>query len=247
MRFTASAALLPVCLLAVVLLAACSPPAEQGWPPEEAADAASESAPIGQTMDPAVIEQLAEAARPLLTDFSDETLAAAREFSAAQRSALAETNAACQAAQSGTLESFLDGEWSEGLFRWFENEQAIAPAHLKGICVWQELERRTSATLRVYDAAAVTWASLLAFDAERALRIHERELAAGPELGQDSYRLPSDPEQAVDGSCVWLDDLIVCLSASPAHTADWADFDAELIATLADGFRAASNDNAGQD
>lgn len=234
MRRACPIALLPILAVTALLLSACSPPADQAWPPEEGEDTAT--APVEAILEEtAATAQLEAAGRPLLSDFSGEELAAAREHSRERRNALAEADLACRAVDPGLLENYLGGEWADGLFRWFENERDIAPALLTGTCVWQELELRTSVTLRTYQPEALAWAALLAFDAERALRIHDRELAEGPSIGQDSYRKPADPDEAVDGTCAWLDEAIICLNASPAHTGNWTDFDADLINDIVHG------------
>ena len=234
MRRACPAALLPTLAVTALLLSACSPPSDQAWPPENGETATA--APLDAIIeDSPAAAQIEAAGRPLLGDFSDQEIAAAREHSRERRAALAEADLACRSADPGLLENYLGGEWGDGLFRWFENERDIAPALLTGTCVWQELELRTSVTLRTYQPEPLAWAALLAYDAERALRIHDRELAEGPSIGQDSYRHPAGPEDAVDGTCAWLDEAIICLSASPAHTGNWNEFDAEFINDIAHG------------
>ncbi len=234
MRRARPAALLPALATTALLLSACSPPADQAWPPEDNEDNAV--APVEAIMeDSPAAAQIEATGRPLPRDFSDEEIAEARAHSRERRTALAEADLACRAVDPGLLENALGGEWGEGLFRWFESEREIAPALLTGTCVWQELELRTSVTLRTYQPEPLAWAALLAYDAERALRIHDRELADGPDIGQDSYRQPAGPEDEGDGTCAWLEEAIICLSASPAHTENWTELDAELIADIAHG------------
>jgi hypothetical protein len=168
-----------------------------------------------------------------MNQFSEDEISALRQFPDGALAALTEANRACELIASAELAEVFGGEWTEGSFRWFENEQQIAPAALEGICVWQQLEYRTSATLRVYAASDLAWASLLQHDDGFARRFHERQLADGPGLGRDAYRKPAGAD-GYDGSCVYLEQHIACLSASARHTEQWTEADEKLLALVAD-------------
>lgn len=198
------------------LMTACSPPADQAettWhePPSEAAE----------------VEPVKDG-RPMLSQFSEDEISAIREFSDEAMMAMAEDNPACDLLTTEDLAEVFGGEWSDGNFRWFESELQIAPAALQGICVWQQLEFRTSATLRLYDWSELAWASLLQHDSAFARRFYDRALDDGPDLGRDAYRKPMD-EAGHDGTCLALDRHIVCLSASARHTERWAEDDQRLL------------------
>jgi hypothetical protein len=108
----------------------------------------------------------------------------------------------------------------------------IAPAALRGICVWHARERGTTVSLRVYEHSALAWASVVAHHKEHARRFGKRELAAGPDLGADSFRKPMG--ETFDVTCAVLGDDIACLSASARHTEDWVRNDQKLLSIVRD-------------
>jgi hypothetical protein len=202
-----------------LLLTACSPPADQAettWQ-ERPAEVVDE-----------VEAEAGDEGRPLLSQFSDDEISAMREFSDEAVMAIAEENLACQLLGPDDLAEVFGGEWSDGSFRWFESELQIAPAALQGICVWQQLEYRTTTTLRVYRWSELAWASLLQHDSAFARRFYDRPLAEGPQRGRDAYRKPMG-EDSYDGSCLALEEHILCLSASARHTDAWSNDDQELF------------------
>jgi hypothetical protein len=205
--------------LLMVWLSACSPPADQAettWHEREAEVVGEiEPEPPGD-------------GRPMLSQFSDDEIAAIRESSDQAVMQIAEADLACGLIESDELTEILGGEWTEGRFRWFETELQIAPAALRGVCVWQQLEHRTSLTLRVYDYSELAWASLLQHDDRFARRFYDRPLADGPAIGHDAYRKPMGAD-GHDGSCVALDDYIVCMTASARHTEQWTEDDTRLL------------------
>jgi hypothetical protein len=202
-----------------LLLTACSPPADQPettWQ-ERPADVVDEVEP----------EPTADG-RPNLAEFSADEISAIRKSSDEAVMAMAEDNLACKLLSADDLAEVFGGEWSEGSFRWFETELQIAPAALEGICVWQQQEFRTSVTLRVYAWSELAWASLLQHDSAFARRFYDRPLDSGPERGQDAYRKPLG-ETGHDGTCLALDEHILCLSASARHTEQWVEDDQRLL------------------
>jgi hypothetical protein len=212
--------------LGLLALAACSPPADQAettWhePPAEVVD------------DHAGDPDSPGDGRPVLTQFSEDAISAIRTFSDESLMALAEANLACDLLMADELAANFGGDWTEGSFRWFENELQIAPSVLEGICVWQQLEYRTSVTLRVYAASELAWASLLQHDHRFARRFYDRDLAEGPDLGHDAYRKPMGTD-GYDGSCVLLDAHIACITASARHTEQWQNNDAQLLGLVAE-------------
>lgn len=209
--------------LAGFALVACSPPADQAEP--------SWQQRPGDTVEEAEVAPPGEG-RPSLSQFSDDEISMLREFSDDSLTALSEANVACDLLEVDELAESFGGKWTEGSFRWFENELQIAPAALAGICVWQQLEYRTSVTLRVYEASELAWASLLQHDDGFARRFYERHLTDGPELGNDAYRKPMGAD-GYDGSCVLLEEHIICLSASARHTERWTEADQQLLGLAA--------------
>lgn len=205
-------------------LAACSPPSDQvetTWherSSEQVEEVEQESLGDG---------------RPLLSQFSDDEIGAIRAFSDQAVSEIAERDLGCELLSSEDLSETFGGEWSHGSFRWFESELQIAPAALEGVCVWQQLEYRTSATLRIYAWSELAWASLLEHDSAFARRFYDRPLDDGPDFGRDAYRKPMG-EDGFDGSCVALDEHILCLSASARHTGNWAEDDQQLLGLAAE-------------
>lgn len=215
------------CLVLMCLaLSACSPPADQAettWQErssEVSEEQADEPAPPGD-------------GRPLMSEFSEQDISAIRQFPDESFRNLAETSAACRLLSPDELGDVFGGEWTEGSFIWIENELQIAPAALEGICVWQQLELRTSVTLRVYAASDLAWASLLQHDDGFARRFYERQLADGPSLGNDAYRKPMGTD-GYDSSCVLLDQHIACLSASARHAEQWTEDDQALLELIAE-------------
>jgi hypothetical protein len=203
----------------LMLLSACSPPADQAettWQ-ERPAEAVEE-----------VEVEAGDEGRPVLSQFSDDEISAIREFSDEAVMAIAEDNLACRLLGPEDLAEVFGGEWSEGSFRWFESELQIAPAALEGICVWQQLEYRTTTMLRVYRWSELAWASLLQHDSAFARRFYDRPLEQGPERGRDAYRKPMG-EDGHDGSCLAVDEHILCLSASARHTEQWTEDDVQLL------------------
>jgi hypothetical protein len=93
-------------------------------------------------------------------------------------------------------------------------------------------ERGTTVSLRVYEHSALAWASVVAHHKEHARRFGKRELAAGPDLGADSFRKPMG--ETFDVTCAVLGDDIACLSASARHTEDWVRNDQKLLSIVRD-------------
>ncbi len=216
---------LVILLLLAGLLAACSPSDDEAWPPED------EIAPEAEELTPAEPEEIVEDEDSPLAEYPAEDVAAVRTFSDDLVTDLMETSIACDLLSTDQLSEIVEGEWSDGFFRWFESEVELAPGSLRGICVWQEVEHRTNITLRVYEDSDVAWAAIRDHDERFAERIHERTLGDGPEIGSASYRKPHG-EQGYDGTCARLDEQIACLSASPRHAREWAELDQKLLAQI---------------
>lgn len=216
-------------VFAVVFLGACSPSSDDNWPPEEQADATEQETPAVPSA-----PQAGDA--PYLTEFSREEIGRLQAFSDERRAQLIEENFACQLLGADDLAEVVDGEWTDGVFRWFATEFDRAPAALRGICVWQEVEQRSIISLRVYSASDLAWASLKQFDEQRARRLYERSLVDGPGIGNDAYRIPQG-ETGVDGSCARLDEHLVCFSAAQQHAEGWDTIDRVLIERVEDALR----------
>lgn len=222
---------IPALLVLAWLVTGCSPSTDEGWPPEE------RTSPPAEESTPAESDELSVDEDSPLAGHPAEAIKPVREFSNDLLTELVDTSIACDLLTTDELAGILGGEWTSGIFRWFESEVNRAPGALRGICVWQEIEHRTTLTLSVYDSSDIAWAALRDHDEDFASRIHLRSLGAGPDIGTDSYRIPHG-EIGFDGSCARLDDHIACLSASPRHAERWADIDAELLVAIADALKA---------